>query len=313
MASIQELILGTQAQAQPDLDILQAGQVTPPSTLDTLSQLVGAQASEQQRAADVTPVGISQALAGLTNFLRGGALQLPGVAKQPEGAKNLFKSIFAIGELEAKNVAAKAKSTADRRKKSIKEVTDLRKERNGNDITRNSVKVSSAFEKVKSSAKSALETGNPASGFALIFNFFKTIDPGSTVREGEFANLSRAGSLGDRFRGFVSQLDKGIPISRRQINGMLIEAEGGIATQIEAQKGLDETLRKFGSDFDIDTTRAITPIFSKDTLSSVASLKDFDPEKGLTLSDKELKALTPSQRRLVNQLARARKDEEESE
>lgn len=48
-----------------------------------------------------------------------------------------------------------------------------------------------------------------ASDIALIVNFFKTIDPTSTVREGEFASAAGAMGLGDRFVTQMQKLDNG--------------------------------------------------------------------------------------------------------
>lgn len=48
-----------------------------------------------------------------------------------------------------------------------------------------------AWTRVKASA----ENPTPAGDLALIFNFMKVLDPGSTVREGEFAQVGAAGNL----------------------------------------------------------------------------------------------------------------------
>lgn len=40
---------------------------------------------------------------------------------------------------------------------------------------------------------------SPAGDLALIFNYMKMLDPGSTVREGEFATAAASGSFGERF------------------------------------------------------------------------------------------------------------------
>jgi hypothetical protein len=51
--------------------------------------------------------------------------------------------------------------------------------------------VHDAYSRVMASAKDP----SPAGDLALIFNYMKMLDPGSTVREGEFANAESAGSI----------------------------------------------------------------------------------------------------------------------
>lgn len=60
-----------------------------------------------------------------------------------------------------------------------------------NDLTKDFRKISDAFSRVQASASDP----SPAGDLALIFNYMKILDPGSTVREGEFANAQNSGSL----------------------------------------------------------------------------------------------------------------------
>ena len=59
-------------------------------------------------------------------------------------------------------------------------------------------KVRDAFNRVVTSA----EDPSAAGDLALIFNFMKTLDPGSVVRESEFSTAAQAGSFLDRTYGF---------------------------------------------------------------------------------------------------------------
>jgi len=49
------------------------------------------------------------------------------------------------------------------------------------------------------------ENSSPAGDLAMIFNFMKMLDPGSVVRESEFANAARTGSLPDQFQNLVDK------------------------------------------------------------------------------------------------------------
>lgn len=53
------------------------------------------------------------------------------------------------------------------------------------------VGVADAYQRIKDSASNP----SPAGDMSLIFNFMKVLDPGSTVREGEYATAQQAGSV----------------------------------------------------------------------------------------------------------------------
>ncbi len=71
---------------------------------------------------------------------------------------------------------------------------DLRKEVDG--ITKDYRTINDAYSRVKASAVNPSAAGD----LALIFNYMKILDPGSTVREGEFATAQNSGSIPDRIR-----------------------------------------------------------------------------------------------------------------
>ena len=56
---------------------------------------------------------------------------------------------------------------------------------------------------------SALNRGSGAGDMAAIFSFMKTLDPRSTVREGEFALAAQVGGLRDRWLNTYDRFDKG--------------------------------------------------------------------------------------------------------
>jgi hypothetical protein len=55
-----------------------------------------------------------------------------------------------------------------------------------------------------------------AGDLALIFNYMKVLDPGSTVREGEFANAQNAGGINDRIRSTYNQIADGQRLTEGQ-------------------------------------------------------------------------------------------------
>jgi hypothetical protein len=72
-------------------------------------------------------------------------------------------------------------------------------------LTQDYREAQNGFRKVQAAAAD----GSGASDIALIFGFMKTLDPGSTVREGEFATVQNTGSIPDRVRAAYNQAVSG--------------------------------------------------------------------------------------------------------
>lgn len=66
-----------------------------------------------------------------------------------------------------------------------------------------------AYGRIMSSIERDPGQKSPAADLALIFNYMKVLDPGSTVREGEFATAAKAGSFGTQIQALVTQIESG--------------------------------------------------------------------------------------------------------
>jgi hypothetical protein len=94
--------------------------------------------------------------------------------------------------------------------------------------------------------------GTGAADIALGFAFFKTFDPNSTVREGEFAQAAGAMGLGDRAVSIFSRLDKGEQFTP-QLRTELVQAAGvAYNNQVTDIQGLVERERAFAGRYGID-------------------------------------------------------------
>jgi len=111
------------------------------------------------------------------------------------------------------------------------EAGKLRKDYEGSQATKDFQKQSGAYDRVVTSADKASAAGD----LALIFNFMKVLDPGSVVRESEFATaaqaraaLTRAEKDGTRIPAVVAQamqrLETGQLLLPEQRNDFLIRA-----------------------------------------------------------------------------------------
>lgn len=63
---------------------------------------------------------------------------------------------------------------------------------------------------------SSIENPSPAGDLALIFNYMKILDPGSVVREGEFATAQNAGGVDERVRGLYNRIISGERLTPEQ-------------------------------------------------------------------------------------------------
>ena len=67
------------------------------------------------------------------------------------------------------------------------------------------VKVRDAYNRIEASAQDPSAAGD----LALIFNYMKVLDPGSTVREGEFATAQNSGGVPERARAAYNKVLRG--------------------------------------------------------------------------------------------------------
>jgi hypothetical protein len=95
--------------------------------------------------------------------------------------------------------------------------------------------------------ESSLGRGDAAGDLAAIFAFMKSLDPGSTVREGEFANAQNAAGVDSRITNWYNQLKSGTRLSPAQ-RQQFLETSAGILKGHQAD--YDETVRAYEADAD---------------------------------------------------------------
>lgn len=90
--------------------------------------------------------------------------------------------------------------------------------------------------------KKILADSQAISDIALIFSFFKTVDPASTVREGEFATIENAGGVDTRFRNMYTRLLEGGRLNKAQRSQIVRIAQNKSKS---AQKEIDRQSKRF--------------------------------------------------------------------
>jgi len=110
--------------------------------------------------------------------------------------------------------------------------------------------------------KKILDDSQAISDIALIFSFFKTVDPASTVREGEFATIENAGGIDTRFRNMYTRLLEGGRLNKAQRSQIVRIAQNKAKT---AQKEIDRQSKRFkfsAKKLNIDPDLVIIPELS---------------------------------------------------
>lgn len=96
--------------------------------------------------------------------------------------------------------------------KLFQESGELRREFSGIPVVRDFAQQSTAMGRIQASA----EEPSAAGDMALVFNFMKVLDPGSTVREGEYANAQNAGGIDDKIISTYNRMVDGEILTEAQ-------------------------------------------------------------------------------------------------
>ncbi len=111
------------------------------------------------------------------------------------------------------------------------------------DFTRDSkdfISRAQSYNTILASAKDA----SPAGDLALIFSYMKMLDPGSTVREGEFANAQNAASVPDQIRNWYNRVRTGERLNPNQRKDFVGRAKGIFDGAKRLQDGTVRTYRQ---------------------------------------------------------------------
>ena len=151
----------------------------------------------------------------------------------------LSKGMFAHKKQEDKLKAQReVEETARKLKERVfDKVTDLRKEYLNQSTTKETAKIKASYERLKAVKPTA------AGDLALIFSFMKMLDPGSVVREGEFANAQNAAGVDDRVKNLYNNLMRGERLNEQQRKQFITEANNLYLGQLVSQRGIDNQYR----------------------------------------------------------------------
>lgn len=97
-----------------------------------------------------------------------------------------------------------------------------------------------------------------AGDLSLIFAFMKVLDPGSTVREGEFANAQNAGSVPSRVQALYNRVMSGERLSTEQRADFLAQSRGLVKSQRSQARQYIDRYSKLATQYGFDPTEVVT-------------------------------------------------------
>ena len=137
-------------------------------------------------------------------------------------------------------------------KADVKEESQLRKEYLGQ--VKPYKEVERSYQRVIASA----EDPSPAGDLALIFNYMKVLDPGSTVREGEFATAQNSGSVPARIVAQYNRVLEGRRLSDTQRDDFVDRATRLYDAQIDLKSEVDIEYRSLAESYGFNADRIVT-------------------------------------------------------
>lgn len=138
--------------------------------------------------------------------------------QQKHDTESLAQQADNAAALRAQSGAALAATNKDR---ASGDLSALRKEFNALPDVKAFNEVDGSFKKIESAATN----DSPAGDLALITGFMKIIDPGSSVKEGEFANAQNAGGVPEKIQAQYNSIVNGERLAPSQRADFLKQAK----------------------------------------------------------------------------------------
>jgi hypothetical protein len=120
-------------------------------------------------------------------------------------------------------------------------------------LSKNFRSVQEGVDRVEAGAK----LNNAVGDLSLIFGYMKLLDPGSVVREGEFANAENAQGVPDRIRNVWNKIIAGERLNPSTRQEFVAAAKELGTSQMERQSRLTEQFRGISADAGVDPERVI--------------------------------------------------------
>ncbi len=131
-------------------------------------------------------------------------------------------------------------------------------------LSKDYIEVRDAYGRIQESAKNPSAAGD----LALIFNYMKMLDPGSTVREGEFATAQNSAGIPDRVRAMYNKTIAGERLAPGTRNDFTSRAGALYKRQLASHKKNTAQYSALAKRYSIDPQN-VTTDFTMDEMSPV--------------------------------------------
>jgi hypothetical protein len=124
--------------------------------------------------------------------------------------------------------------------------------------------LSKDFRQVRDSYGRIVAAGKDPSGagdLALIFNYMKILDPGSTVREGEFSNAQNSAGVDQKIRATYNRVLNGQRLAPEQRKDFIVTAKRLFGSQESVQKKSIERYSRLAEKNGLDPQDVITDLY----------------------------------------------------
>jgi len=135
------------------------------------------------------------------------------------------------------------------------------------------VKVGDAYTQIRNVAKSPSAAGD----LSLIFSYMKMLDPGSTVREGEFANAQNAGGVSDRITAQYNKILRGERLSEPQRKDFVSQAKTVYESARSRHKNIDKRYRGLAEQSGLNPESVVTDYSVQEEQASQAPITATGP------------------------------------
>lgn len=140
---------------------------------------------------------------------------------------------------------------------------DLTGQYTGADPIKTYTTVRDSYERVRESASQNTGAGD----MGLIYGYMKMLDPGSVVRESEFAMAAQAGSFGEQIQGLVSRLVNGERLPDTVRKQFVDNADKLYEQAASNASEINDQFSTRASEWGVDPSRFIRPVEKYDPLN----------------------------------------------
>jgi hypothetical protein len=134
----------------------------------------------------------------------------------------------------------------------------LRKEFASDPVVKQSAALAQAYQTIQSAAQEPSAAGD----LALIFNYMKMLDPGSSVREGEFANAQNAAGIPERVRAMFNNTLRGERLTEQTRTDFLDRATRIARGQRQMIQSVAERYSGFANTAGVDPSEVVYDPFT---------------------------------------------------